>query len=281
MGRSENKQANADARAAQQESAAQGRQALAGAQAGLADYTTRLNQYMASDPYKEGGQYGQNMNTTFASDAAGGQGATEDYFRNLGTRTGSGTTAQMVAAGEEASRAARRDLALNEAKAEENRFDKENEFQRYGVQASALPADTYSRIYGTAIGGRDAALGTQAQTASQPGFWDQMAGSLISGAAGVAAGFTPHCWIAEAIYGVDDPRTHLVREWLTAEFALTPFGRTVMNLYRRFGQRVASVARKSRVLRALLRPIFDRALSNSVHWKSREWRQVHAVKPQP
>jgi len=189
MGRSENKQATADARAAQQESAAQSRQALSDTEKNVALYQQRVNDYLAADPYKQGGQYGQTFGNLFAANAAGGQGATEDYFRNLGTRTGEGTTAQMVSAAEEASRAGRRDEALNEAKAEENRFDKENAYQQYGVQASQLPADVYSRIYGTATGGRDAALGSQVQAASQPGFWDQMAGSLISGAATVGAGF--------------------------------------------------------------------------------------------
>jgi hypothetical protein len=189
MGRSENKQANADARAAQEESAAQARQALSDTEKNVALYQQRLADYMAADPYKQGGQYSQTFNNQFAANAAGGQGATEDYFRNLGTRTGEGTTAQMVSAAEEASRAGRRDQALNEAKAEENRFDKENAYGQFGVNASGLPADVFSRIYGTATGGRDAALGTQAQTAAQPGFWDSITGNLISGAASVGAGF--------------------------------------------------------------------------------------------
>ncbi len=189
MGRSETKQANADAAAAQKESAAQAREALTNTEAGVSRYNQLLDQELASDPYKTGGQYEQTFNTQFAANSAGGQDSLEDYYRNLASRTGTVATPQMVSAAEEASRAGRRDQALNEAKMEENRFDKENQLQEWGVNASGLPADVYSRIYGTATGGRDAALGTEAQTASQPGFWDQMAGSLVSGAAQVGAGF--------------------------------------------------------------------------------------------
>lgn len=100
-------------------------------------------------------------------------------------------------------------------------------------------------------------------------------------AAGGAAG--AHCWIAEAIYGVDDPRTHLIRAWLGGPFAETWLGSKVMTLYRAFGQRIAAVARRSPSLRAILRPLFEAALRRALAWYPEGLDdQAHfSGKPQP
>src|SRR6267142_2643566 len=104
MGRSETKQANADAAAAQKESAAQAREALTNTEAGVSRYNQLLDQELASHPYKTGGQYEQTFNTQFAANSAGGQDSLEDYYRNLASRTGTVTTPQMVSAADEAIR---------------------------------------------------------------------------------------------------------------------------------------------------------------------------------
>ena len=68
------------------------------------------------------------------------------------------------------------------------------------------------------------------------------------------------CWIAEAIYGVDDLRTHLVRAWLNGPFKQTKFGSVVMKLYMKYGERIAERVKKSKALKAVLKPVFDMAL---------------------
>lgn len=62
----------------------------------------------------------------------------------------------------------------------------------------------------------------------------------------------PLCWIAEAIYGVDAPETHLLRYWLNHVWNQTFIGSQVLKLYRRFGQRIA----KMKYVR-ILKPLFD------------------------
>src|SRR5579864_3391515 len=53
---------------------------------------------------------------------------------------------------------------------------------------------------------------------------------------------TKLCWIAEAIYGVDAPRTELVRVWLSeCHEEGEPWSLVVVPLYRRFGQRIAAI----------------------------------------
>jgi hypothetical protein len=90
-----------------------------------------------------------------------------------------------------------------------------------------------------------------------------------------AAGTLPHggsygpvsasgCWVAAALYGGwDDPRTIDVRRWLNTEFVKRPIGRVVMKLYLRFGERVAELVKRSAMVRAILRPLFDLALRNA------------------
>jgi hypothetical protein len=88
--------------------------------------------------------------------------------------------------------------------------------------------------------------------------------SLIGGAAQVGAAKLGGCWIAEAIYGEDDLRTHAVRLWLNLEFTKCIAGRIVMAAYLRFGQRIAARVRRSGRLRFLLKPLFDLALNKAL-----------------
>ena len=69
------------------------------------------------------------------------------------------------------------------------------------------------------------------------------------------------CWIAEALYGVDAPRTLLIRAWLTHCYnRQQTWALVVVPLYRRFGERVAAGVRSHAVLQRLFRPLFDRAV---------------------
>lgn len=97
-------------------------------------------------------------------------------------------------------------------------------------------------------------------------------GSLLGGAGNLAKGLQPPpssgggCWIAEAIYGVDDRRTHLVRAYLNGPFRQTASGRLVMSLYVRFGRAVARQVQKHSWLKGAFRPLFDRALGSAMKW---------------
>lgn len=93
--------------------------------------------------------------------------------------------------------------------------------------------------------------------------------SSAAGSLGAAAGSyipTKGCWIAEAIYGADDPRTHLVRAWLNGPFRMTTFGNFVMAMYLTFGKSIAFFVRRFAPLRWMLKPLFDVALQKAEHW---------------
>ena len=68
------------------------------------------------------------------------------------------------------------------------------------------------------------------------------------------------CWIAEVLYGVNDPRTHLLRAWLSTVYCQTLPGALLVRLYRRLGRPLAALARKHAFVQQILRPLFDAGL---------------------
>jgi hypothetical protein len=97
------------------------------------------------------------------------------------------------------------------------------------------------------------------------------AGGTI-GAAAMGKPPKPGCWIAEAIYGIDDSRTLLLRQWLNTEFTKRRLGRVVMAVYIAVGRQTAWAVKRSGVLRAIFRPIFNHALL-----RAREWEVTNAM----
>jgi hypothetical protein len=76
-------------------------------------------------------------------------------------------------------------------------------------------------------------------------------------------GDTKGCWIAEALYGVDDPRTILLRAWVTEVHEQRRRGWWLAALYIRFGRTAANLIRRSRLLRRLFLPVFDGLLARA------------------
>src|SRR5712691_9069354 len=72
------------------------------------------------------------------------------------------------------------------------------------------------------------------------------------------AGLTRMCWEAETLYGVEDPRTLVLRAWLTAVHTERRRGWLLVELYRRFGLTAAGLIRTGRLPRRAFLPLFDR-----------------------
>jgi hypothetical protein len=83
-----------------------------------------------------------------------------------------------------------------------------------------------------------------------------------SGGGGSILGSVINCWIAEAVYGQYDIRTHVVRQWLNVEYARTKIGRVVMSIYRKIGRQVVPYVRGP--VRWVLKPLFDIALRKAL-----------------
>ncbi len=104
-------------------------------------------------------------------------------------------------------------------------------------------------------------MGTSNQaSAADVSFADTLPGDLtaaIGSAGAVGSAAIKACWVAARIYGGwYEPRTVLVREWLTTEFTNSAFGRFIVRLYIKHVER----ASKNQTIVALLKPLFDLAL---------------------
>lgn len=83
-------------------------------------------------------------------------------------------------------------------------------------------------------------------------------GAVGGGSDGPGHPHSKHCWIAEALYGFDAPRTQLIRTWLTECYERRePWSLVVVPLYRRFGQCIAAFLRNYPVFKNVFRPLFD------------------------
>jgi len=269
MGRSESKQVTQQQMQQSAQDQANAQASLAGENAAIGNAQKAIGQYGSSiwNTFRPGGEFSKNMTTLATSANSGGQNSYEDYLNNMATRTGSGSTPQMVAASEEANRQGRRDVATTLENDENARIAAlENGLETKEGMLAQIPG-MYGGEYSASLGGAGTAGGNAANAAKTPGFWDTFLPALAGGAATVGAGFTPHggYWIAEAIYGVDDARTHLVRGWLNTEFKKSLLGRLVMALYLRVGRFVAALVKQHPFLKSALKPLFDKALEKAIN----------------
>ena len=127
-------------------------------------------------------------------------------------------------------------------------------------------------LYGMSGGEANQALGqtaenVRANAAQEDASWGWakyildpvLAAGGQAGAAKLAA-----CWIAETLYGVDDPRTWLLRFWLNGPFSQHWYGKATMAAYRRFGRWIATRPR----IAFGLKPLFEAALRRAKAWDS-------------
>ena len=123
-------------------------------------------------------------------------------------------------------------------------------------------------LYGADLSAGNNALGevaplVNANTNAANESWDWAKDILdpaLSAASNVGTAALKGCWIAEAIYGTDDPRTHLLRWYLNGPFSATVPGAAIMCVYFAVGRPVAWLVRRSDMARAILKPLFDSGL---------------------
>lgn len=87
----------------------------------------------------------------------------------------------------------------------------------------------------------------------------EAAGAATGGALSAAGGGALGCWVAEVLYGVDDPRTHLARAWVRAHPE-----RSFVRLYQRHGKAWARWLEAHPWVKPLVQPIWDRMWENAI-----------------
>jgi hypothetical protein len=108
---------------------------------------------------------------------------------------------------------------------------------------------------------------------------DIVQGGVGVGADGGALGHSKVCWIAEALYGVDTPRTLLVRGWLTEVYDQKRRWWFLISLYRTFGRPVAGLIRRGSVPAQLFIPLFDYLVVKANHDTARMLKQRRRAPP--
>lgn len=152
----------------------------------IGGYEAALSKYAANNPYVQGGEYQTAQNQTLAGTADAGSKAITDVLQRQSQRTGQNATAANLTAAEIA-RQNTRDLATQEATANQSRIGSEADYNKGVVAASEVPAQLEAGIYAPSLAGANSALNTAGDTAKTPGFWDTL-GDTFAAALGKTAG---------------------------------------------------------------------------------------------
>ena len=193
MGRSESKQVVNQGTSQSAEDQANANAAFQAANKSLGDYSTQLNKFMTfgRQTYGTNGEFMKDQNAIATTAAAAGANATKGDMALNAMRTGE-NTASYAPALAESQRERQQDLTGQLANADATRLQNLTNINQFGVQASALPAQVQSGLYGTGTSGSTGQLSAAGGAARTPGFWDTFAPALAGAAGSVGKGFTPH-----------------------------------------------------------------------------------------
>jgi hypothetical protein len=104
----------------------------------------------------------------------------------------------------------------------------------------------------------------------------QGGGGMMSDATGKPpGGRSKGCWIAEELYGVQDPRTLLLRAWLAVAYDERRPGWVLIAFYQRFGRAAANLIRRGRLPRGLFRRAFDLLVDRALDERARAIVAAH------
>jgi hypothetical protein len=233
----------------------------------IGDYKNALSKFVSSNPYAAGGEFDATINPQLANVSDAGANSLAGALQNQVLRTGQNSAASLATAKAGAQQNTR-DLSSSLADAQQKRIAGETGYDTTALGASAVPAQTESGLYGTSGSQANQELGTEEGASQTPSFWDELGsnfakglGGAVQGGGAAQIGQAKICWIAAELYGGwSDPRTILVRTWLQTDFSQRRFGRMLVAIYIRFGERTAGLIRKHPPLRRVFMPVFSVAL---------------------
>lgn len=233
----------------------------------IGDYKNQLAKYVSSNPYAQGGQYDATINPQLANTSDAGANSLAGALQSQAKRTGQNSAAALATANSGA-QANTRQLSSDLASAQQSRINSDAGYNETALNATAVPAQQESSLYGTSGSQANQELGTEEDAAKTPSFWDEVGGGIAGGLgkglsynSGSGGPSGSVCFIAAELYGGwDNERTVLVRTWLHTEFSQHRVGRMLVALYVRFGERTSGLIRKHPSLRWVFLPLFNAAL---------------------
>lgn len=146
---------------------------FSGAQGDINDYKDSLAKFVSGNPYTPGGEYDKTINPALANASDAGSNSLKGALQSQTMRTGMNSAANAATAASGAQQNTR-DLSTALAGAQQQRIAGETGYNTTGLQAGTVPISAQSGLYGTATGGANSALSTQAGAAQKPGFWDTL-----------------------------------------------------------------------------------------------------------
>lgn len=234
--------------------------------ADIGDYASAVGAFKAANPYVQGGTVQTADNQELADTAAGQAQAAGQAVQSAAVRTGQ-NAGGAIAATEQMQQQNERSLVGQEAAANKDTAAADTGYGQAVLGATGNVEGMQNSLATEQAGAAQGALGTQETAAQTPSFLDELGQGLIGAAGTLGGAAITKCWIAAELWGGwDDPRTELVRSWLTDHVEHFWYGRIVGKAYTRWGRQVATAIQTRRRLRALFQWIFDRALVAAKKW---------------
>ena len=153
--------------------------AFGSTQDAIGNYNNQLAKFVSGNPYSQGGEYDQTLNSGLANVADAGANSLAGALGAQARRTGQNSAADAATAATGAEQNTR-DLSSDLAGAQQKRIAGEAGYNQAALNASTAPISAHQSLFGTATNGADSTLGDETQAAKTPGFWDQLGGSLAT-----------------------------------------------------------------------------------------------------
>ena len=191
MGRSESKQVTQQQMQQSAQNQANAQTALGGENQAIGDFRKSITDFgnWNWNEFQPGGEFMKDATTLATSANSGGKNSFEDYMSGLATRTGSGTTPQMISAAEENDREGRRKLQDKLLAADQQRVAALGHGLETVMGAEGSIPGMYGSQYSASLGGAGSAGANAANAARTPGFWDSFLPALAGGAGAAAGGY--------------------------------------------------------------------------------------------
>jgi hypothetical protein len=146
----------------------------------IKEYQDNLSKFVSSNPYTKGGEYDKTILPGLAATSDAGSSSLKGMLQEQSQRTGE-NAAGSAATAEEAARASTRDLATQEAEAEQNRIKGETTYNQEGLQAGTVPIQAQGQLFGTTTGASTGATGNMIGAANaNKSFWDTLGDSFAT-----------------------------------------------------------------------------------------------------
>jgi hypothetical protein len=160
--------------------------ALGSTQDAIGNYNNQLAKFVSGNPYTQGGEYDQTINTGLANVSDAGANSLAGALQAQARRTGQNSAADAATAAAGAQQNTR-DLSSDLTSAQQKRIAGEAGYNQAALGASATPIGANQSLFGTSQNAADATLGDEDQAAKTPGFWDEV-GNSVAGNLGKSVG---------------------------------------------------------------------------------------------